>query len=170
MRQYFLTTARLGFSTWQVSDLDLARSLWGDPLVTKLICASGVFSEQEIKDRLQKEVDNERLHHVQYWPVFDLKTEELIGCCGLRPYDMAKGIYEIGFHIKSGHWGKKYAYEAAAAAIRYACDNLKAANLFAGHNPNNVASKKILERLGFHYSHDEFYAPTGLYHPSYKYY
>ena len=170
MRQYFLTTARLGFSTWQESDLELAASLWGDPLVTKLICASGVFSGQDIKERLQKEIDNERLYHVQYWPIFELQTGELIGCCGLRPYDLEKSIYEIGFHIRSKHWGKGYAFEAASAVIRYAFDSLKARNLFAGHNPNNAASKKLLGKLGFQYSHDEFYTPTGLYHPSYKYY
>lgn len=118
----------------------------------------------------QKEIDTDRLYHVQYWPVFDLQTGELIGCCGLRPYDPKNRIYEIGFHIKSQHWGKRYAFEAASAVIRYAFGNLKASNLFAGHNPNNVASKKLLEKLGFQYSHDEFYAPTGLYHPTYKYF
>ncbi|HUV51221.1 MAG TPA: GNAT family protein, partial [Anaerolineae bacterium] len=39
--------------------------------------------------------------------------------------------------------------------------------LFAGHNPKNEASRHLLEKLGFRYSHDEYYAPTGLNHPSY---
>jgi hypothetical protein len=46
---------------------------------------------------------------------------------------------------------------------KYAFDNLKATDIFAGHNPNNTNSKKILERLGFHYICDEYYAPTGLF-------
>jgi hypothetical protein len=33
--------------------------------------------------------------------------------------------------------------------------------------PGNVASRRLLERLGFVYTHEEFYAPTGLEHPSY---
>ena len=169
MREYFLTTERLGFSRWQEDDWDLAFSLWGDPEVTKHISANGTFSEQEIKVRLQKEIKNNELYGVQYWPIFQLQTNEHIGCCGLRPYDLEKGIYELGFHLKSQHWGKRYAYEAATAAIRYAFDSVKATNLFAGHNPNNVASKKLLEKLGFRYTHDEFYPPTGLHHPSYQY-
>jgi RimJ/RimL family protein N-acetyltransferase len=39
--------------------------------------------------------------------------------------------------------------------------------LFAGHNPKNEASRQLLEKLGFRYTHDEYYAPTGLNHPSY---
>jgi len=41
-------------------------------------------------------------------------------------------------------------------------------SLFAGHNPNNTASQKVLSKLGFKYIGDEFYKPTGLYHPSYQ--
>jgi hypothetical protein len=39
--------------------------------------------------------------------------------------------------------------------------------LFAGHNPNNEKSGMLLGKLGFEYTHDEFYEPTGLQHPSY---
>jgi RimJ/RimL family protein N-acetyltransferase len=49
----------------------------------------------------------------------------------------------------------------------YAFNNLQATALFAGHNPENIASKAILARLGFKYTHDEYYEPTGLNHPSY---
>ena len=52
--------------------------------------------------------------------------------------------------------------------IDYAFTVLKAEGLFAGHNPQNIASQKILSKLGFHYIDDEFYEPTGLYHPSYE--
>jgi len=37
MSDYFLTTARLGFRCWAPGDLPLARTLWGDPQVTKLM-------------------------------------------------------------------------------------------------------------------------------------
>ncbi len=45
---------------------------------------------------------------------------------------------------------------------------MKADALFAGHNPHNTESAKVLRKLGFHYIGDEFYEPTGLYHPSYE--
>ena len=54
------------------------------------------------------------------------------------------------------------------AIIDYAFTVLKAKKLFAGHNPNNIASQKVLSKLGFSYVRDEFYEPTGLFHPSYE--
>lgn len=165
-KDYFLTTARIGFSKWSKGDIQLAESLWGNPDVTRYICASGRFTADEIIARLEKEIHNETTYGVQYWPIFSLSTNELIGCCGLRPY--RKNEYEIGFHLRPQFWGKGYAMEAATAVIDYAFSDLKAESLFAGHNPNNVASSKVLRKLGFQYIGDEFYEPTGLYHPSYE--
>ena len=166
VKDFFLMTNRIGFSKWQKSDNKLAEILWGDPDVTRYICASGKFSADEISARLEKEINNEKEYHIQYWPIFELSSKDLIGCCGLRPY--RKNKYEIGFHLRPQFWGKGYATEAAKAVIDYAFSVLKAEALFAGHNPNNIASSKILVKLGFRYIGNEFYAPTGLYHPSYE--
>jgi RimJ/RimL family protein N-acetyltransferase len=51
--------------------------------------------------------------------------------------------------------------------MRYAFHTLGVKALFAGHNPGNTASRRVLEKLGFRYTHDEYYPPTGLKHPSY---
>jgi Acetyltransferases, including N-acetylases of ribosomal proteins len=166
---YFLKTERIGFSEWSETDMDLARSLWGEKNVTKYICSSGVFTNDAIVSRLNLEIENNKKYRVQYWPIFELETGHFIGCCGLRPYKMQEGVYEIGFHLKETYWGAGLALEGARAVIEYAFEKLNAVNLFAGHNPNNQNSRKILERLGFHYISDEYYAPTGLYHPTYRY-
>lgn len=120
---------------------------------------------EEIENRLKIEIDRNNKYHIQYWPIFELRLKKFIGCCGLRPYKENK--YEIGFHLRPKFWGQGYAVEAAKAVIDYAFKILQA-KLFAGHNPNNTASKKVLSKLGFQYIGDEFYAPTGLYHPSYE--
>ncbi|SHK21605.1 Protein N-acetyltransferase, RimJ/RimL family [Anaerocolumna jejuensis DSM 15929] len=166
---YFLKSERIGFSKWTEKDIELARSLWGEKNVTRYLCASGTFTEEEIKTRLGLEIENQKKFGVQYWPVFELATGDFIGCCGLRPYKLEEGIFEIGFHLKERFWGKGFANEGAKAVIQYAFEQLQATDIFAGHNPHNVNSGKALERLGFHYISDEFYPPTGLYHPSYKY-
>ena len=52
-------------------------------------------------------------------------------------------------------------------SIAHAGRELGATALFAGHSPSSDASGQLLQKLGFHYERDEFYAPTGLQHPSY---
>ena len=97
-----------------------------------------------------------------------LNQNEFIGCGGLRTYNLAEKVYEIGFHICAEHWGQGYAFEAAQVVINYAFNTLHVNSLFAGHNPNNKASQYLLKKVGFSYTHDEYYEPTKLYHPSYK--
>ena len=76
-----------------------------NPDVTKFICASGHFSEEDIQERLAVEIGNEDKYQVQYWPIFELNSNEFIGCCGLRPYK--KNQYEMGFHLLPEYWGGK---------------------------------------------------------------
>jgi RimJ/RimL family protein N-acetyltransferase len=165
MGEYFLRTARLGFRTWTTDDLELALDLWGDPDVTRLI--GGPFSRQQVEERLAREIFNYTEHHFQYYPIFLLETGEHVGCCGLHVYERENEIYELGFHLRKAHWGNGYAKEAAKAMLAYAFYVCDFSALFAGHNPANEASRRLLTELGFHYTHDEYYAPTGLNHPSY---
>lgn len=156
---YFLKSPRLGFRLWSMTDLPFALRLWGDPEVTRLF--GGPFSPQQVHGKLAREIETMRDHKVQYWPVFFLADGEFVGCCGLRPYKIEDQIYELGFHFLPGHWGRGLASEAAQAAIPYAFDSLDVKGLFAGHHPDNGASKRVLEKLGFHFTHEGIYPPTG---------
>lgn len=165
--KYFLKTSRLGFRQWSEDDISNAIGLWGDYEVTKYFDARGKFSHDKVQERLAREIMSQKKHGVQYWPVFLLESSVHVGCCGLRTYDLSQQIYEIGFHIRSNQWRRGYGREASIAVVEYAFNTLKANALFAGHNPKNDISRLLLEQLGFCYTHDEYYPPTGLNHPSY---
>lgn len=167
MKEFFLNTVRIGFSVWSEKDIPDALELWGNPEVTKFIVAEGRMSKEQVQQRLIKEIETYSKSNVQYWPIYSIETNENLGCCGLRPYDPENNIFEIGIHLKKKYWGKGFAQEACSVVIEYAFNNLGANALFAGHNPKNSASAQLLKKLGFIYTHDEFYQPTGLYHPSY---
>ncbi len=167
MRAYFSETERIRFSTWTKDDLSLATQLWGEEDVTRYICATGRFAEEDIQKRLLLEIDNGQKFGVQYWPIFEKATGDLIGCCGLRPFLAEANAYEIGFHLRKEFWGKGYASEAASAVITHCFASLKADKIFAGHHPLNAGSRKLLSRLDFQSIGEHYYEPTGLYHPSY---
>ena len=165
---YFLTTAHLGFRHWTEEDLDLAFSLWGDPRVTRLIDARPQLTRNEVRQRLDLEIRNQRDLAVQYWPFFALGSGDFAGCCGLKPYEGDPALYEMGFHVRFGHWGRGLATEAARAVIEYAGAVLHLPLVLAGHNPENHASKRVLEKLGFRHVRDEVFSGTGLVHPLYE--
>jgi RimJ/RimL family protein N-acetyltransferase len=157
-------TERLTFRSWAVQDDALAIALWGDPRVMALIDASAAGPEAA-RARLAAEIERERTTGVQYWPIFRRDTGEHVGCCGMRPFGDARGEFELGFHLRFEQWGSGYASEAARAVIAFAFLDRDASRLIAGHHPDNATSARTLARLGFRYSHDQLYPPTGREHP-----
>jgi RimJ/RimL family protein N-acetyltransferase len=153
MRAYFLTSARLGFGVWTLEDLPLALGLWGDPEVTRL--TGGPFTPAQVSDGFQ------------YWPIFVRETDEHVGCCGLQPRDEGSGVCELGFQLRRACWGQGLARDAAQVVIAHAFTQLSVRALYAGHHPSNGASRRLLESLGFRYTHDELYPPTGQIEPCY---
>jgi ribosomal-protein-alanine N-acetyltransferase len=99
--------------------------------------------------------------------VFSLQNNELAGCAGLRPYGSSEDVFELGVHLRPSYWGQGIALEAARAVIAYAFEHMAAKSLFAGHHPANLESAILLRKLGFSFTHEEFYPPTGRNHPSY---
>lgn len=159
-----MRTERITFRQWTSDDLSQAVAIWGDPAVTRLIADLGNPSVEQARDRLAREIANQREYGVQYWPIF-LHTGEHLGCCGLRPNQ--PGVFEVGAHILPAHWGSGYATEALRRVIARAFGELEATALFARHNPCNRGSGRIMEKLGFRYTHDKFMSQTGLNHPCY---
>jgi [ribosomal protein S5]-alanine N-acetyltransferase len=162
---YFMKTDRLGFGNWREDDLPLALHLWGDPKVSSLI--GGPFTQDEVRARLNREIESMTAYAVQYWPIFLPQNSELAGCAGLRPYKYGEQIFEMGVHLRPENWGLGLAQEAGRAVIAFAFETLGVKALFAGHHPANAASRRLIEKLGFRFTHEELYPPTGLKHPSY---
>ena len=52
--------------------------------------------------------------------------------------------------------------------LDYTFTVLGAQAIFSGHDPNNTPSAGLIRSLDLTHLGDEFYPPTGLYHPSYE--
>ena len=163
--RYFLTTNRLGFRCWNPEDMPLALALGGDAEVTRFV--GGPFSVEQVQAKLNREIENFRTSGVQYWPIFLLPNGDHVGCAGLRPREHREPGFEMGYYLRPAYWRMGLATDAARAVIHHAFDTLKASQLFAAHHPENTASGRVLETLGFRFSHEELYPPTGHMHRSY---
>lgn len=148
--KYFIQSDRLGFKIWTLDLLQQAKEIWFDPQVTKLI--GGPYTKNEVLSKLLNEIETYKSNKLQYFPMY-LKdkvsdVDIFVGCCGLRRYKNNISINEIGVHIKPEFWGNGIAEEATRLIIKYGFDELNLNGIYAGHNPMNVASKHLLNKLG----------------------
>ena len=77
----------------------------------------------------------------------DKKVIGYVELCHLNWFEGVAG--EMGYHIGPKFRGKGYATEAAGVVIDYCFNKLKFRKVYADTDPDNKASQKVLEKLGF---------------------
>lgn len=73
----------------------------------------------------------------------------VIGSCTLFHLDAQSRHAECGYVLLPSAWGKGYASEAMTALLDWGVDALDLHRVEADIDPRNVASARVLERLGF---------------------
>lgn len=76
------------------------------------------------------------------------QNDRLIGNCGIRKATAEAWEAELGYEIDPRHWGRGYATEAARRMLGFAFDNLELHRVWASCIAENVASARVLEKLG----------------------
>ena len=74
-------------------------------------------------------------------------TGRVIGVTGLRP-EPEYGGYAFGYRILPEYWGQGFATEAATTLLQYGYHQLKLPHIVATVFPQNVASVRVLEKIG----------------------
>jgi len=88
------------------------------------------------------------------WGFVLKETGELFGSGGLI-WEEGCRLYQVGYNIMKSHWNHGYTTEAMRAILRYAVENLGLKRIAGGHAKENLASAKVIEKLGFVYDRDD---------------
>ena len=83
------------------------------------------------------------------WAIVEKDGGRPIGDCMLFSFDERSARAEIGFVLGRRDWGRGAMREAAGALITTAFDVLELRRIEAFADPRNVASDRVLRRLGF---------------------
>ncbi|MER5770277.1 GNAT family protein [Streptomyces sp. NPDC001985] len=72
-----------------------------------------------------------------------------VGWCGLTEWDEDHRSASLGYVLDDAMWGHGYATEAAHAVLEWAFDTLDLNRVQAEADTRNVASARVLEKIGF---------------------
>lgn len=95
-------------------------------------------------------------HPVGGWVILDKTSKELIGHCEIT-YRDDTDEWELGYALTRSVWGHRIATESAEAATRFGFEQAGLERIIAVVAPENTASWKVLEKLGFLYEGDDVY-------------
>jgi len=91
------------------------------------------------------------------WWAVELKgTGELLGWNGLQ-YLPETEETEIGFLLDKRHWGQGLTTEAGGVGLRFGFERLKLEEIIALAHPENLASQRVIEKLGLRFVEETEY-------------
>ena len=147
-----IETARLYLRQFTPSNLDKLYRIYSDSEVMKYL-SEGVRSREETAADLFGMIADWEKHGFGLWAVFNKQNNQLIGDGGLRLLGKTPEV-EVGYVLAKAYWGKGLASEVAAASLKYGFEVLKLEKIVAVADTENIASRRVMEKVGMKYQHN----------------
>jgi RimJ/RimL family protein N-acetyltransferase len=151
-----LETPRLWLRPFTLVDLDALAQINADPEVMRHTGNGQTVSRAETEFRLRSYIRHHREHGFGLWAAIDKQDRILTGFCGLQ-FVQGHNEIEIGFRLGKQYWERGLATEAAAASIGYGFDVLKLDRVIGLTRRENIASQRVLTKVGMRYFRDAWY-------------
>ncbi len=154
MAEFRLETERLILRDWREEDWPAFFRYTNTPAVMRWL---GGVADAEGCSLARMRLENYRRDHGHSFWVVERKADgghlagELLGFCGLKRANRQGapiGDFEIGWRLREDAWGRGYAREAAAKAMRAGFEQFGAPHMIALTVVGNTASWGLMERLG----------------------
>lgn len=147
-----LETDRLLLREFDISDAENFYQLNLNPNVIKYTGNSAFKGINEAKEFIENYSDYKRNGYGR-WAVINKSTNQFLGWCGLK-YDDKLDETDIGFRFFEHYWNLGFATESAKACIDYGFNELHLKMIVGRAMKENLASIKVLEKIGLHYDRD----------------
>ena len=143
-------TERLLLRLWRPDDLDQLAHVFSKEPVWRYPFRRG-WTGQETEEFLNRKIDEWQHRGFSQWAVEVKAEKQLIGFLGLAPPEFLPEVMpavEVGWRLDPGWWGRGLATEGGRAALKYAFETLNLAEVVSIYEPENLASGRVMERLG----------------------
>ncbi|HEX4780829.1 MAG TPA: GNAT family N-acetyltransferase [Usitatibacter sp.] len=144
-----IETGRLRVRLAEESDLPALLEVNGDAEVTRFLPYATWDSPAAAQGWFKRMADLQATGTALQFVVADKDCDKAMGTCLIFRHDEGSARAELGFVLGRKHWGGGYMTEALTALVDRAFDGMALRRLEAEANPLNIASGRLLRRLGF---------------------
>lgn len=142
-----IDTPRLLLREFSEADFPALYAIVSNPETMRF--SDGVESEATARVRLTAFCQSYADRGFGKWAVEERESGDIVGYCGFGVEEFDGCVEpELGFRFLPAFWGVGFATEAALGCSRYAFSLLKFPRYFGFANPANVASVRVLEKIG----------------------
>jgi RimJ/RimL family protein N-acetyltransferase len=105
----------------------------------------------ESEARLEQLIAHQERHGFSIWAVTERDSGSVLGDAGLVHWAHRGPEVELAYRLGKAHWGQGYATEAARAWVEAGLGDLGLGRIVAATYPDNIASRRVLEKSGFRF-------------------
>ncbi|MES2126089.1 MAG: GNAT family N-acetyltransferase [Pseudomonadota bacterium] len=154
-------TARLRLRLVTEADAPFYLDLVNQPSFYRFIGDRGIRTVDAAREAiLAGPVAMQATHGFSLYLAVDKASGAPAGLCGLIRRDSLPGV-DVGYAFLPAYWGTGLATEAVSATIEHARTTIGLARLLAITSPDNAASIRVLEKLGFTFERVAQLTPEG---------
>jgi RimJ/RimL family protein N-acetyltransferase len=151
-----IETARLRLRMFTPEDLDALAAIAADPEVMRYIGPGNPLTREEVESNLASIISGFRRRGFGRWAVVKKDSGAMVGYCGLTHGNEEVGV-EVAYMLARSEWGNGIASEAARACLRYGFERLGVDSIAGLTRPENLRSRRVMERAGMRYVRDGHY-------------
>lgn len=158
-----ITTKRLLLRHWKPEDLIPFYKINSHSQVCKYLPKQ--LTELESDELARKIIQKFDVQGFGMFALEETSTNEFIGFTGLNIPSFEAPFMpnvEIGWRLAFDRWGQGFATEAALAVIDYAFGILKLPEIVSFTVPENIASRRVMEKIGMIYDLDADFSHPDL--------
>jgi [ribosomal protein S5]-alanine N-acetyltransferase len=144
-----LSTARLRLRWLTLDDAEGLLAIFSDPEVTRYWSSGPWTRIEQARESIEQSVADYAAGSGLRFGLELAEQPGIIGTVSLHKFVDASRRCEVGYALARPYWAQGYVGEALRAALDYGFRELDLNRVEADIDPNNVASGRVLERLGF---------------------
>jgi ribosomal-protein-alanine N-acetyltransferase len=144
-----LETPRLVLRELVPADVEVIHRIQSDPQVVRYFGRPAHATLAESEKKLQIVFDALRDTTGIRWGLALRDGGALAGTCGIWRWNKDHRFAEIGYELAPAYWGRGLMVEALSPILRYGFTKMDLHRVEATIDPENQASRRVLEKLGF---------------------
>jgi RimJ/RimL family protein N-acetyltransferase len=149
-------TPRLIATRLSADDFDTLCALHRDGAVMATL--GGVRSDERTRAYLTQNLEHWAEHGFGLWIFRDRMSGAFVGRGGLRHVVLdGRSEVEVTYALARDAWGKGFATEIARVSLDVGFRQLALRDIVAFALPDNLASRRVMEKVGFCYERDILY-------------